>query len=131
MAAHALINTLKSKRPAFGAWLALPGVIAARTAAHASERLSWVCLDCEHGLIPLQPGAAEAIQAINQPTPGGGEPPSVLVRIPATGGAGAGGMGWQIKYALDSGARGVIVPMVRFSLSACLYFTHFLKGEYT
>ena len=40
--------------------------------------------------------------------------PSPLVRIPSAGGVGAGGDGlsWQVKYALDAGARGVIAPMV-------------------
>jgi len=112
MATHSLLKALKNKNPAFGAWLTLPGSIAARTAAHSTPHLSWVCIDCEHGLTPLHTGAAESIQAIAQSLPGGGDPPSALVRIAATGIAGPGGVGWQIKYALDAGARGVIVPMV-------------------
>ena len=40
--------------------------------------------------------------------PGGG--PSAVVRIPATASDGD-AVGWQIKQALDSGARGVLVPM--------------------
>ncbi|KAJ3823733.1 Pyruvate/Phosphoenolpyruvate kinase-like domain-containing protein [Lentinula raphanica] len=63
-------------------------------------------LDCEHGLLPLHPsGATEVIAAIHGVRDG----PSALVRIPATGhgtGSGSEGVNWQIKYALDSGARG-------------------------
>lgn len=107
MATHALLKALKAKRPAFGAWITLPGIFNARTVAQSSPHLSWICVDCEHGLTPLQPGAAESIQAIAGSGP---NPPSTLVRIPATGIST--GTGWQIKYALDSGARGVVVPMV-------------------
>ena len=64
-------------------------------------------LDCEHAHIALNPGCAEAIQAVAGL---GGDAPSVLVRVPAVGGDSSGG--WQIKYALDAGARGVLVPMV-------------------
>lgn len=126
-----LLKALKAKQPAFGAWLTLPGSISARTASHASPYLSWVCIDCEHGLTPLQPGVAESIQAIAQPRPGGEEPPSALVRIPATGGAGPGGVGWQIKYALDAGARGVIVPMAgAMCLTTKSNSDNYLVGEH-
>lgn len=58
-------------------------------------------------MTPLQPGAAESVQAISGI---GADAPSPLVRVPATGAHT--GTGWQIKYALDAGARGIIVPMV-------------------
>ena len=61
-------------------------------------------------MIPLQPGAAETIAAISAL---GTESPSVIVRIPATGACADGSATWQIKYVLDAGARGIIVPMVR------------------
>ncbi|KAG1808920.1 Pyruvate/Phosphoenolpyruvate kinase-like domain-containing protein [Suillus subaureus] len=98
---------LRINSPAFGAWITLPGVLNARAVAQASPHLSWVMIDCEHGLTSLQPGAAESIQAI---TGLGPNAPSPLVRIPATGFSNS--TSWQIKYALDAGARGVLVPMV-------------------
>ncbi|THH16614.1 hypothetical protein EW146_g4065 [Bondarzewia mesenterica] len=107
MTAHALLNAFKADKPAFGVWCMLPGAFSARLAAQSSPHLSWVVIDCEHGMTPLQPGAAESIQAIAGIGPSA---PSPLVRIPATGATT--GTGWQIKYALDAGARGVIVPMV-------------------
>ena len=67
-------------------------------------------IDCEHGLISLVPGAAEAVTAIQGAVPNGGGP-TPIVRIPATGISTS--SSWQIKHALDSGARGVLVPLVR------------------
>jgi 4-hydroxy-2-oxoheptanedioate aldolase len=100
-------------QPTFGAWLTLPGPFHARTVAQSSPLLSWIVIDCEHGLIGLMPGAAEIIVAINTGREGG-LGVSAIVRIPATGEeGGGGGIGWQIKYALDAGARGILVPMVR------------------
>jgi HpcH/HpaI aldolase/citrate lyase family len=107
MATHSLLRAFKSNQPAFGAWLMLPGTFNARTVAQFSPNLSWVMIDCEHGLTSLQPNAAESIQAIQG---AGAGAPSPIVRIPATGFST--GTSWQIKYALDAGARGVLVPMV-------------------
>lgn len=107
MTTHALLQAFKASKPAFGAWITLPGILNARAVAQASPYLSWVMIDCEHGLTSLQPGAAESIQAI---TGLGPNAPSPLVRIPATGFSNS--TSWQIKYALDAGARGVLVPMV-------------------
>ncbi|KAF8221600.1 Phosphoenolpyruvate/pyruvate domain-containing protein [Tricholoma matsutake] len=108
MATHSLLNAFKANKPAFGAWLTTPGIFHARTVAQASRHLSWVVVDCEHGLVPLVPGAAESIVAIHGAVPN--DAPSVIVRIPATGISQS--TSWQIKYALDAGARGVLVPMV-------------------
>jgi len=107
MTTHALLRAFNASKPAYGAWITLPGVLNARAVAQASSHLSWVMIDCEHGLTSLQPGAAESIQAI---TGIGPDAPSALVRIPATGVSDS--TSWQIKYALDAGARGVLVPMV-------------------
>ncbi|TFK63299.1 Phosphoenolpyruvate/pyruvate domain-containing protein [Pluteus cervinus] len=109
MTAHAILNAFKAGRPAFGAWLTVPGYFHARTVAQASPNLSWIMVDCEHGLVPLVPGAAESIAAIHGAVPNG-ESPSALVRIPATGVSAS--TSWQIKYALDAGARGILVPMI-------------------
>lgn len=107
MSTHALLRAFRSSKPAFGAWIMLPGSFNARLVAASSPHLSWIVIDCEHGLTSLQPGAAESVQAIQGI---GADAPSSIVRIPATGVST--GTGWQIKYALDSGARGVLVPMV-------------------
>ena len=109
MSSHPLLEALKASKPAFGAWITMPGPFAARTVAAASPHLSWMVIDCEHGLTSLQPGAAETIAAVSGL---GINPPSILVRIPATGASADGSVSWQIKYALDAGARGIIVPMV-------------------
>ena len=110
MASHPLLRAFKANVPAFGAWLALPGTFHARTVARASPHLSWIVIDCEHGLIPLVPGAAESIVAIQGAKSGGG--PSAIVRIPATGISAS--SSWQIKHALDGGANGILVPLVCF-----------------
>ena len=111
---HPLLHAFRTNTPAFGAWLTIPGPWAARTAAVASPHLSWLLLDCEHGLQSLQPAAAETVAAVSGL---GKDAPSVLVRIPATGACAEGSATWQIKYVLDAGARGVLVPMVSWGES--------------
>ncbi|EIW51347.1 Phosphoenolpyruvate/pyruvate domain-containing protein, partial [Trametes versicolor FP-101664 SS1] len=106
---HPLLTAFRASKPAFGAWITLPGVLSARTAAASSPHLSWVVLDCEHGAISIQPGAAESAHAIAGL---GAAAPTTIVRIPATGACADRSAGWQIKYVLDAGARGIIVPMV-------------------
>ncbi|KDQ22164.1 hypothetical protein PLEOSDRAFT_1024554, partial [Pleurotus ostreatus PC15] len=106
---HALLNSLKANKTAFGVWLTLPGLFHARTVAQASPNISWICIDSEHGLVPLVPSAAETVASIHGAVSGTAGP-SAIVRIPATGASDS--TSWQIKYALDAGARGVIVPMV-------------------
>jgi len=117
---HALLKALRTSKPAFGAWLTFPSAHTARQVALAgrSAGLTWVCIDCEHGLTPLVPGVAETITAISS-LPGsssdsaGVQNPSVLVRIPAPGVQYSGpSTAHQIKQALDAGAHGIVVPMV-------------------
>lgn len=111
MSPHALLSLFQTCKPAFGLWLSTPSVFHARMVARASPHLSWILIDCEHGLISLVPGVAETIMAIQAATSDrqdGG--PSVIVRIPATGVSTS--TSWQIKHALDAGARGVLVPFV-------------------
>lgn len=107
MSSHTLYKAFKASTPAFGTWITLPGGLTARYIAGSSPHLSWVMIDCEHGATSLSPGASEAIHAIAGL---GADAPSALVRIPATGACSS--TSWQIKYALDAGARGVLVPMV-------------------
>ncbi|KAF8655471.1 hypothetical protein AX16_003060 [Volvariella volvacea WC 439] len=110
--AHSLLKAFKAGKPAFGAWLTIPGFFHARTMAQTNPRLSWIIIDCEHGLVPLVPGAAESVAGIHASGTDatGSEVPSAIVRIPATGVSES--TSWQIKHALDAGARGVLVPMV-------------------
>lgn len=125
MAHHSLLRALRAKTPAFGAWLTLPSVHTARQMAIAGRTsgLSWVCIDCEHGLTALVPGVAETIASVTAlpGTMGSADMasghvhdgPSVLVRIPAPGVEHSRpSVSHQIKQALDAGAHGIIVPMV-------------------
>ncbi|KAI0701626.1 Phosphoenolpyruvate/pyruvate domain-containing protein [Earliella scabrosa] len=114
---HPLLEAFRTSKPAFGVWLALPSAVSARAlVASASPHLSWVCIDCEHGTAGLHPGAAEIVHAIAGLGP---DAPSAIVRIPATGACADESAGWQIKHALDAGARGVVVPMVNNGAQAC------------
>ncbi|CCL98551.1 uncharacterized protein FIBRA_00551 [Fibroporia radiculosa] len=115
MASRSLINALRASKPAFGAWVMLPGALNARMVASSSPHLSWITIDCEHGLTSLQPGVHESIQAVASL---GASAPTTIVRIPATGASADGSASWQIKYALDAGARGVVVPMVSTAAQA-------------
>ncbi|KAK7683064.1 hypothetical protein QCA50_013736 [Cerrena zonata] len=115
MASHRLLQAFKSSTPAFGAWITFPGAWAARTVSLASPHLSWILIDCEHGLTPLQPGAAETVASVAGL---GSQAPSTIVRIPATGACADGSATWQIKYVLDAGAKGVLVPMVNNAAQA-------------
>ncbi|KAG6864764.1 hypothetical protein C0991_007290 [Blastosporella zonata] len=115
MSSKALLNAFKSNKTAFGIWLTSGGIFHARTVAQSSPHLSWIVIDCEHGIIPLVPGAAETVAAIHGALPNGGGP-SAVVRIPATGVST--GTSWQIKYALDAGARAILVPMVSTAAKA-------------
>lgn len=124
MATHTLLKALRNNKPAFGAWLTLPGFFHARSVAQASPHLAWVVIDCEHGLVPMNQGISESVAAIHG---AGANGPSALVRVPATGVSTS--TSWQIKYALDAGARGILVPMARSFIRLALYpdiSTHFL-----
>lgn len=117
MSAHSLLRALRSSSPAFGAWLTLPTPHTARQIflAGRSKGLSWVCIDCEHGLTSLVPGVADTIAALpfGAPDDISISNPSILVRIPAPGIEYSGpATSHQIKLALDAGAHGIIVPMV-------------------
>lgn len=135
MASHRLLTAFRSVNPipAFGLWVTLPGtlhlrhVLTSALSSSASPHLSWLMLDCEHGHIALNPGCAEAIQAVASlggwnDGDGNLPPPSILVRVPAIGSDPS--VGWQIKYALDAGARGVLVPMVSSSKILHQYITY-------
>lgn len=118
---RALLTAFSLNKPAFGIWLSSnSSATHARSVVQAAQSsrpnptrnspnpLSWVLIDCEHGLTSLVPGVAECVAGVY------GAASSVLVRIaaPAIAGPGSTSTTWQIKQALDAGALGVMVPMV-------------------
>lgn len=80
----------------FGAWQMLPGSNLARTIARVG--FDWVLVDTEHGNID-DSAMHEAVAAIASCGV------SPIVRIAAN-------EGWMVKRALDSGAHGIIVPLL-------------------
>ncbi|KAG7087012.1 hypothetical protein E1B28_012990 [Marasmius oreades] len=104
MSANSLIDAFKANKTTFGTFVTNGGFYHARTVVQSSPDLAWIVIDCEHGLTALTPGVADQVAAIQA------EGVPALVRVPATGVSS--GTSWQIKYCLDAGAKGVIVPMV-------------------
>ncbi|APR85079.1 2,4-dihydroxyhept-2-ene-1,7-dioic acid aldolase [Minicystis rosea] len=95
------LSLLRAGKPAIGTWLQLHNPPAARLLA-AQGLLDWMLVDFEH--TPVDLGTAATILGSIADVSGGRVTP--LARV-ATGSAAA------IKHALDAGAQGVIVPMVR------------------
>jgi 2-keto-3-deoxy-L-rhamnonate aldolase RhmA len=98
---NASLALLRAGRPAIGAWLQLHSPPAARLLA-AQGLFDWLLVDFEH--TPVDPTTAAVILGSVADVSGGRVTP--LARV-ATGSAAA------IQHALDAGAQGVIVPMVR------------------
>ena len=96
--ANHLLTTLHKSHPSFGAWQMLPGPNLTRTICRSSPNLIWLLVDLEHGNISddsmHEIVAAAAACAV-----------SPIVRVPE-------GQQWMIKRALDSGAHGILVPML-------------------
>ncbi|KAK3301097.1 Pyruvate/Phosphoenolpyruvate kinase-like domain-containing protein [Chaetomium fimeti] len=87
----------EGKRPAWGFWQVLPGANMSRLLARSG--VDWVIVDCEHGNI--DDGAMhDAVPAI------AAEGVSPIVRLPDT-------QPWMVKRALDTGAHGILVPLIR------------------
>ncbi|KAI1397550.1 Pyruvate/Phosphoenolpyruvate kinase-like domain-containing protein [Hypoxylon fuscum] len=80
-----------------GVWQTLPGQNVSRILARAG--VDWVMVDCEHGNID-DAAMHEAVPAIASCGV------SPLVRIPDM-------QGWMIKRALDAGAHGILIPLLR------------------
>ncbi|GAA5915160.1 hypothetical protein JCM6882_001125 [Rhodosporidiobolus microsporus] len=94
-----LKNALARKEPGIGSWLTLPGTALARTIATAQPgALNWMLVDAEHGQITDK----DYYELCNTITSCGVSP---IIRIPSS-------EAWMIKRALDSGAHGIMVPMV-------------------
>ncbi|KAK3623596.1 hypothetical protein LTR22_024324 [Elasticomyces elasticus] len=92
-AANRLQKTLKAGKTAYGGWQMLPGANLSRTIAR-TPNLDWICVDCEHGNISDDIAAIAACGV------------SPIVRVPE-------GQHWMIKRALDAGAHGIMVPLIR------------------
>ncbi|KAG8359111.1 hypothetical protein FVEN_g3482 [Fusarium venenatum] len=92
-----LRTALLGGKKAFGAWQMLPGANVSRTLARSG--VDWVLVDCEHGNIDdgAMHDAVPAIAALGV---------SPIVRLPDM-------QGWMVKRALDSGAHGIVVPLLR------------------
>ncbi|KAK4110493.1 Phosphoenolpyruvate/pyruvate domain-containing protein [Canariomyces notabilis] len=87
----------KAQRPAMGFWQMLPGANISRILARSGA--DWVMVDCEHGNIDdaAMHDAVPAIAALGV---------SPIVRLPDI-------HPWMVKRALDSGAHGILVPLIR------------------
>ncbi|KAF5003051.1 hypothetical protein FDECE_10397 [Fusarium decemcellulare] len=96
-ASNKLRTALNEGRKAFGAWQMIPGANVSRVLARSG--VSWVLVDCEHGNLDdgAMHDAVPAIAALGV---------SPIVRLPDM-------QGWMVKRALDSGAHGIVVPLLR------------------
>jgi 2-keto-3-deoxy-L-rhamnonate aldolase RhmA len=95
------LSLLRAGKPALGTWLQLHSPPAARMLA-AQGLFDWMLVDLEH--TPVDLGVASLILSTVSDVSGGRVTP--LARV-------AEGSVVAIKHALDAGAQGVLVPMVR------------------
>ncbi|KAL2017551.1 hypothetical protein VTK56DRAFT_1985 [Thermocarpiscus australiensis] len=88
---------IEGKRPAMGFWQMLPGANISRILARSGP--DWVMVDCEHGNVDdaAMHEAVPAIAALGV---------SPIVRVPDI-------QPWMVKRALDTGAHGILVPLIR------------------
>jgi 4-hydroxy-2-oxoheptanedioate aldolase len=102
---------LKAGKPAVGTWLSLGSPLAARFLARSGW--DWLTVDTEHNAIGIESAAASFAAVADA----GGV---ALARVPSN-------RHDHIKRVLDTGAHGVVVPMVNTrqealdAVSACLY----------
>lgn len=85
-------------KTAFGAWGTIPGAGAARTVA-STPGLSWVAVDAEHGQI-------NDTHLYTHTTTISAAGRSPIVRVPDSS-------AWWAKRALDAGAHGLMVPLLK------------------
>ncbi|KAL4884844.1 Pyruvate/Phosphoenolpyruvate kinase-like domain-containing protein [Aspergillus karnatakaensis] len=86
--ANRLLRTLKTDTPAYGGWQMLPGTNLTRTLCRSSPYISWLLVDLEHGNIS-DDGMHEIVAA-----------------------AAACGVSPIVRVPEDSGAHGILVPVV-------------------
>jgi 4-hydroxy-2-oxoheptanedioate aldolase len=111
MRSNPVRQALREGKPSVGTWLSLGSITAARFLARAG--FAWLTVDLEHSLV----GWETATHLFAAVADAGCTP---LARVPAN-------RHDHIKRALDSGAHGVVVPMVcsrgeaEQAVAACLY----------
>ncbi|TQV95691.1 HpcH/HpaI aldolase/citrate lyase family protein [Cordyceps javanica] len=101
-ASNRLRTVFAQGKQAMGMWQMIPGANVSRILA--SSGVDWVMVDCEHGNMDdrAMHDAVPAIAALGV---------SPIVRIPDM-------QGWMVKRALDAGAHGILVPMLRSAAEA-------------
>ncbi|PLB54901.1 2,4-dihydroxyhept-2-ene-1,7-dioic acid aldolase [Aspergillus steynii IBT 23096] len=97
-AANRLQKALKAGNPAYGAWQMLPGTNLTRTICRSAPNIDWLLVDLEHGNI-----SDDAMHEIVAASAACGVSP--IVRVMEGGRS-------MIKRALDSGAHGILVPVI-------------------
>ncbi|KAG5950038.1 hypothetical protein E4U53_005538 [Claviceps sorghi] len=92
----------KKGKQSMGMWQMLPGANVSRLLARSG--VDWVMVDCEHGNIDdgAMHEAVPAIAALGV---------APLVRLPDL-------QSWMVKRALDAGAHGILVPLLRSAKQA-------------
>ncbi|PNS19825.1 preprotein translocase, SecY subunit [Sphaceloma murrayae] len=96
-AANRLQNALRKGGATFGGWQMLPGTNISRAIARTG--FDWICVDTEHGNIS-DDNMHECVAAI---AACGVSP---IVRVAAN-------EAWMVKRALDAGAHGIVVPLLK------------------
>ncbi|PWY71030.1 HpcH/HpaI aldolase/citrate lyase family protein [Aspergillus heteromorphus CBS 117.55] len=93
----------EGERPSLGVWQMFPGANISRALAKTPD-IDWVLVDCEHGNIDdgAMHDAVPAIAALGV---------SPIVRV-------ADNQSWMIKRALDCGAHGILIPLLRTAQDA-------------
>lgn len=102
MTQRSLREALSTGRPLLGAWLQMPNPIAAEAVGHLG--FDWVGIDTQHGLIGY-----ETLLSMLQAVAVSGTPSVVRV---------SGNIPGEIGRALDSGAQGIIVPLIETAEAA-------------
>src|SRR5436189_4720863 len=97
MARNPLRDRLRQRETSYGLWVTLESPTVTEIAVTLG--LGWVCIDMEHGHLGFRE-VMEHVRAVR------GSATTALVRVPEIGQS-------SIKRALDIGAHGVLLPLVR------------------
>ena len=103
-----LRSRLKAKKEAVGLWVTLESATTTEIAAELG--LDWVCIDMEHGSLDFR-DVLDHLRAAR------GSDLAVLVRVPTASVD-------KIKRALDLGAHGILLPLVRTAEELDEAFSH-------
>jgi 4-hydroxy-2-oxoheptanedioate aldolase len=96
MKQNSVRHKLKRGEPSFGSWLTMPGIVTTQLMARMG--FDWLTLELEHTPMNMETAGASIIALANADV-------APLVRIPINSVE-------NIKRVLDSGAWGIVVPMV-------------------